>query len=200
MRLTRSSLAAATMVAVAAAAQTTVRLAPAAQVSPTPEELAQFFEVFVGDGASRPSAAVVKRILALDANGDTHVSRDELPERMRILIERGDLNGDGVLMAQEVERVVELISASPRTNPPPPLRMKQPATMADVVRDLRLPAPKHDLAMAIVKNDRGGMCLVNNSQDVGLCELHARLRELLDDDEYENFVAAANRLNGRVAF
>ena len=184
MRLTRSSVAAMVVATiVVAAAHVTGRLSPASRVSPTPEELAEFFDVFAGAGGQRPAAAVVKRILALDANGDTHVSRDELPERMHVLVEHGDLNGDRVLTAQEIERLVHLPPASPRTRTSLPAR-KRPVTMADVIRDLRLPQPKQDRAMAIAKDYVSGVP-------------DGRLRKLLDDEEYENFVASANRLNSR---
>ena len=62
-----------------------------------------------------------------------------------------------------------------------------------VIKDLKLPPAKHTLALAIVsphKVPRG----VNDPASRGL---HREMRPLLDDEEYENFVAAATRLSRR---
>jgi|SRR5687767_4332447 len=186
MRLTRSvaTTVAGVMSAVAAAALTTILLAPVAKVSPTPEELAERFTVFADERQT-------KRILAMDANGDTYVARHELPERMQNLM-RGDQNSDGFLSANEVRALVDAASRfSPRMNgapppppppPSPPLR-KERTTMVDVVHDQKLPRPKHDFAMALLENPGGTL-----SPDMGV-----RLRKVLDREEYDNFKAAAIR-------
>ena len=150
------------------------------RMSPTPDELAERFSVFVD--AENPSGAVVKRILALDMNGDTYVGRNELPERMQGLM-RGDRNGDGLLAANEVKELVKRAAASRPRLPPPPFRRGRSTTLVDVVRDQKLPQPKHDFAMALVKNP-----VVAASTD-----LYVRLGEVLDREEYENFQAAARR-------
>jgi hypothetical protein len=185
MRLTRSvpTTVAGVMSVAAAATLTTILLAPVTKVSPTPEELAERFTVF----ADEPET---KRILAMDANGDTYVARHELPERMHNLM-RGDQNGDGFLSPNEVRVLVDAASRlSPRMNgappPPPPPQLphrQQRTTMVDVVRDQKLPQAKHDFAMALLKNP-----VVAASSD-----LYVRLREVLDREEYDNFKAAATR-------
>lgn len=152
-----------------------------AKMSPTPEELAKRFGVFADD-PSHPSVAVAQRILALDENGDTYVARDELPERMQSLM-RGDRNGDGLLAANEVKELVKQAGASRSRFPPPPLPRGRTTTLIDVVRDQKLPQPKHDFAMALLENP--GVTL---SPDLGV-----RLRKVLDRVEYENLKAAMTR-------
>jgi hypothetical protein len=151
------------------------------KMSPTPAELAERFSVFADDAAD-PSIAVAKRILALDANGDTYVGRNELPERMQGLM-RGDQNGDGLLAANEVKALVKRAAAARPRVPPPPLRRGRSTNLVDVVRDQKLPQAKHDFAMALVKNP-----VVAASSD-----LYVRLHEVLDREEYENLTAAATR-------
>jgi hypothetical protein len=46
---------------------------------------------------------VVDRILSFDKNKDGKISKDELPERMQYLIEKGDTNKDGVLDKEEIK-------------------------------------------------------------------------------------------------
>ncbi len=47
----------------------------------------------------------VQTLMALDRNGDGKISKDELPERMQGMLERGDENKDGVLNADEVRKL-----------------------------------------------------------------------------------------------
>ena len=152
-----------------------------AKLGPTPAELAERFSVFADDPTD-PAVIVAKRILALDENGDTYVSRTELPERMQSLM-RGDQNGDGLLSASEVKALVTRAATGRPRFPSPPLRKGRPTSLVDVVRDQKLPQAKHDLAMALVKNP-----VVAVSSDVDV-----RLHEVLDSEEYENLKAAATR-------
>lgn len=180
MRFRQLMATGATVVAsVVIGALTTVRLAPAAKISPTPEELVERFSVFADD-------AVAKRILARDVNGDTYVARQELPERMQGLIERGDQNADGFLTANEVRALVSQASSSRSrftAEAVEPQSRKQRADMTDVVSDLRLPPPKHDMALEFLRKP------IDAGSDLSL-----RMRQLLDDEEYENFEAAAARI------
>ena len=146
---------------------------------PTPEELAERFSVFEESGLENQS--VSRRIMALDANGDTYVARQELPERMQGLM-RGDRNRDGLLSASEVTAVVnQKPSSRPRFNDVP-LPRKEPATLTDVVKDLRLAPATHQLVMDLLNNP---------------VTMRDRLRKVLDDEEYQNFLAAAKRIGLR---
>lgn len=55
-----------------------------------------------GRGGPDMSGEVVERIFGFDANQDGKLTADELPERMKSLLERADANKDGVLDRQEV--------------------------------------------------------------------------------------------------
>ena len=45
---------------------------------------------------------VVNRMLQFDKNADGRLSKDEVPERMQGMFERGDTNGDGFLSRDEL--------------------------------------------------------------------------------------------------
>lgn len=47
--------------------------------------------------------AMLERMLAMDANGDGKLSGDELPERMKPMLERSDANKDGFLDREELQ-------------------------------------------------------------------------------------------------
>ena len=56
------------------------------------------------EGPQRPDPAeeAVKTYLAFDKDGDGKLTRDEVPERMQGIFERGDANHDGVLTTDEL--------------------------------------------------------------------------------------------------
>jgi Ca2+-binding EF-hand superfamily protein len=54
------------------------------------------------DPASKQGDEMVKTYMAFDKNGDGKLQREEVPERMQGLFERGDANHDGVLTAEEI--------------------------------------------------------------------------------------------------
>ena len=64
-----------------------------------------------GGGSGLRDADVVERVMSFDANADGRIEPDELMERMRPLVNRGDANGDGALDAAEVRALA--------ANPPP---------------------------------------------------------------------------------
>ena len=58
-----------------------------------------------GPGPGGPTAdpeEMVKTLMAFDKNGDGKLSKDELPERMQGMFERGDTNKDGFLTPDEI--------------------------------------------------------------------------------------------------
>ena len=68
-----------------------------------------------GEGASDPKE-MVTRMLSFDADKDGKLSRDEVPERMAGLLERGDINKDGFLDQDELTKIAE--QQASRRQPP----------------------------------------------------------------------------------
>jgi hypothetical protein len=56
---------------------------------------------------------IVERIMSFDKNKDGMVTRDELPERMQFLIDRGDTNKDGALDRDEIRKLVTARAPGP---------------------------------------------------------------------------------------
>jgi len=158
----------------------------AAHVSPTAEELAERFIEVPANEAEQQSIAVARRIMARDANGDTYLAREELPERMQGLM-RADGNRDGLLSTTEVIAFVNRSAPTqPRFAPPPPVRAA--TSLYDVVNDLRLSSAKHDSVMQVLRKNP----LIDRSDAL------ARLRQVLDGEEYGNFVAATTRISAGI--
>jgi hypothetical protein len=136
----------------------------------------------------RSLLSVTERLVSFDVNADHRISRDELPERMQALVARGDKNADDALDAQEVHALVNA-AASERVRAS--FRFQSSDGLPGVINDLKLPPAKHARALAIVS----GHALPRHVNDLHSGTLLREMRALLDDEEYENFVAAATRLS-----
>lgn len=132
-------------------------------------------------------AAVVDRILSFDANGDDRIARDELPERMQGKVSLGDKNQDEVLTRDEVVALVAAASPARRVQR---FTTRGVASLAEIIVDLKLPRATHDRAMEIVKEHNASPTVNVLAGD----KIYVAMRELLDDEDYDNFVAAAARL------
>ena len=130
--------------------------------------------------------AVLDRILSFDVNGDNRIARNELPERMEGLVSRGDRNQDGVLTPEEIIPLIDLQPAPPQR--PSNVNLHGPMGLAGVIADLKLLPATHDRALAIVTGPR--------SADPGNEFFKTEMKDLLDDEDYENYLAAAARLRG----
>jgi hypothetical protein len=141
-------------------------------------------------GPARSPAAVIERLRSFDINADDRISRDELPERMQGLVARGDTNADAVLDSNEIRAFVNKAS-SERIR----VSFRQPPSegLPGVISDLRLPPAKQARALAIVSAHMPS----RNVNDPALLE---EMKAMLDDAEYENFLAAATRLSRSADF
>jgi len=139
------------------------------------------------NSSSRSPKAVLERVLSFDANGDQRISREELPERMQGLIARGDKNADAALDSEEIRALMNAEPPSRRVVFPSP----SSEGLVDIVHDLKLPPAKHQQALAIVAAHK----MPRNFNDPASADLSRQMRAVLDDEEYENFVAAATRLS-----
>jgi hypothetical protein len=134
---------------------------------------------------------VVNRIMSFDRDADGRVTKDELPERMQELVARYDRNDDGVLTADEVRTSVDsrftvqggVITSGAAAD----------EGLPGVINDLKLPASKREQALAIVQ----GQPAMRNINEPTSVDVYTKMRQLLDDEEYTNFEAAARRLTFR---
>lgn len=150
---------------------------------PTPSPLPLLVRSF-------PLSDVTERLMSFDNNKDDLVSRDELPERMKGLIGRGDRNADGTLDLEEMGPLVNTEAPDRRRV----FSRQQPSDgLAGVISDLKLSPAKHERALAIMNADR-----TTHGNAPTRSNLYADMRTILDDEEYGNFVAAAARSNRRM--
>jgi hypothetical protein len=164
-------------------------VAAAAQApAPAPAVLVREIQATPFAGPARSPAAVIDRLLSFDVNADKRISGDELPERMQKLVARGDKNADAALDSDEIRALVNAASFDRIRQS---LRPQLSEGLPGVITDLKLPPSKHERALAIVA-DRKPPRDVN---DPASSAFFAEMKALLDDEEYENFVAAATRLS-----
>ncbi len=133
-------------------------------------------------------AAVIQRLTSFDVNADGRVSRDELPERMQKLMTDGDKNADATLDSDEIRT---LVNAASFQRVRVEFRSQPSEGLPGVISDLKLPLEKHLRALTIVSDLKPPP----DQNDPASRTLFAEMKALLDDEEYENFVAAATRLS-----
>jgi hypothetical protein len=138
-------------------------------------------------GPGRSARSVIDRLVSFDVNADQRISRDELPERMQGLIARGDRNADATLDSDEIRALVNAASPERRHIS---FRAQSSEGLPGVISDLKLPPAKRTRALAIASAHQ----LPRNLKDAASSDLYREMRTVLDDEEYENFVAAAARL------
>ena len=141
---------------------------------------------------------LVAHIFRFDTNNDGRIAEAEFPERMRVLIARGDRNGDHALDAAEVtalaqnpERArttfaVDNQEINPRSDTP---RLGRPVSAEALLEELRLPPSKTTSALAILstrQNDSVPPVAVE-------AEVMRRLESILTDEEMTDFKAALAR-------
>jgi len=134
----------------------------------------------------RSPVAMIDRLTSFDANKDRLVSADELPERMQELVARGDRNADRALDPDEIRTLVNTAMSQRRRVS---FRTQPSEGLAGVISDLKLEPEKHRRALALVDANKPA-----NVRGAESTDLYQELKALLDDEEYENFVAASERL------
>ncbi len=169
---------------------------------------------------------VVERIMAFDKNKDGKVTRDELPERMHHLIEQGDTNKDGGLDRDEIQKLATTMASAP--GGPGGIRaitvdradtrgglggqvrvgFRQairdpgfdpgpgPGAIEGVVDDLKLPGKKKDQAMAAARAHEEN---VRKLMAQARADLLAKMKEILSEEEWQDFKAALDRPRGATA-
>jgi cytochrome c peroxidase len=170
-----------------AAAERPVRLAaPRAPAVPVPE---------------RPAIEdVLTRVMGFDRDGDGHLLRDELPERMHGIVTRGDRNRSGGIDRDEVRGLlssevdpgrgvaVARIAAD--------LRRVPDATVEALLGDLGLDAAVRDGALAVVARDREER---STTATASVERFRDEVRALLDAEQVRALIAILGRqIHGRV--
>ncbi len=137
---------------------------------------------------AKSSHAVMERLVSFDDNADHRISRHELPERMQGLVARGDRNADAALDSNEIRA---LVNAASSEHTRVSFRFQPSEGLPGVIKDLKLRPAKLADALAIVSAHK----LSRHVNDPTGSNLYAEMRAVLDDEEYENFVAAAARVS-----
>jgi hypothetical protein len=109
---------------------------------------------------------------------------------MQGLVTRGDRNADAALDSNEIRDLVHATSSGRRRVS---FRSQSSEGLPGVIKDLKLTPAKHTGALAIVSAHK----LSRNMNDPTGSDLYREMRALLDDEEYENFMATAARLSRR---
>jgi hypothetical protein len=177
-----------------------------------PQELARRAPISVDD--------IVEHIMSFDKDKKGKVTRDDLPERMRHLIELGDTNKDGALDRDEIKELAAKLATGPggpggpraitvdrpdfRIGPGPgpggpggfalggAIR-SGPGAAEAVVEDLKLSDKKKDQATAAAKAHEEN---VRKLMDQARADLLKKMKEILSEEEFEDFKAALDRPRG----
>jgi hypothetical protein len=155
-----------------------------------------------GRGGRLGVDAIVERILSFDKNNDGKVSKEELPERMQNLIEKGDTNKDGVLDKDEIRKLAADLARQeparggrggrgPRGGPPPgPGAGLPPPVLERAVADLKLSDAKKETVTTAIKASREDL---RKLTQLARAELLLKMDEVLSEEEYKKFKAALDR-------
>ncbi len=155
-----------------------------------------------GRGGRLGVDAIVERILSFDKDNDGKVAKDELPERMQNLIEKGDTNKDGVLDKDEIRKLAADLARTegargagrggrgPRGGPAGPPVGLPPRGIERAVDDLKLPETKKEQATAAIKANQE---TVRKLTQLARADLLLKMDELLGDEDFKKFKAALER-------
>ena len=154
---------------------------------------------------------VVVRLMRFDRNGDFKIAIDELPDRMQILVVRGDKTDDLMLDAREIRRMTEFGPEMPVLFPSPQFgygfgdafgTLSSRTHIENTIQDLRLAPDANEAAKRI------GAAFADELEAEALAKPHTadirlddarraaladRLSGVLSDEENENFRAALAR-------
>jgi len=172
----------------------------------SPEEYKKVREAtsrFQGPGG-RPGRApdvdeLVERILSFSKNKDGKVAKEDLPERMQYLIEKGDTNKDGVLDRDEIKKLAADLSreGSPRgVGPGGPggrgaaANGFPPRVVERAVNDLTLADKKKEAVAAAIKANQEN---VRKLSELARGELLVKMEEILSGEELTKFKSALDR-------
>jgi Spy/CpxP family protein refolding chaperone len=143
-----------------------------------------------------PVNDLVDRIMSFDKNKDGKVTKDELPERLHYLIERGDTNKDGALDLDEVKALAARLNRDgappergadgPPPPPPPPGPPGPPPGPERALDDLKLSDKQKQQADKILREHQEKMRKLRD-------EMLKEMKEVLNKEQFERFREAMER-------
>lgn len=143
---------------------------------------------------------VVEHILSFDKNKDGKISKDELPERMQYLIEKGDTNKDGVLDKEEIKVLaVQMAKEGPsvaatgrggRGGRGPAGSGLTLAMVERAVDSLKLADGKKEPAAAAIKAQKEDL---NKLSALVRADLLVQISDVLTDEQLTKFKVALDR-------
>jgi hypothetical protein len=158
---------------------------------------------------------IVERLLAFDKNNDGKITADELPERMQHLIALGDINKDGALDKEEIQKLATTLEAfaglagngGPGGPPPGVLAKDGPkggppkggpfrGAANDVQRtldDLNVSGPVRDKADRAL---RAHQDKIRRFEELARAELIMQMKDVLNEEDYRVFKSALDRPAG----
>jgi hypothetical protein len=147
---------------------------------------------------------IVERIMSFDKNKDGKITKDELPERLQNLIEKGDTNKDGALDKDEIKALATKIQQEGlggfggfgrfggRGGPPGGFGPGNRAERA--LNDLNITdTKKKEAATAAVKAHEE---TVKKLMELARADLLLKMKDLLSADEYKKFKEELERQPG----
>lgn len=190
----------------------------------SPEEFKRLRESLSGPGGG-PRATqedIVERIMSFDKNKDGKITRDELPERMQDLIEKGDTNKDGALDRDEIKKLAADLARDGfpgggpgdgffpgpggpggpggRLPPGPGGRGGRPPGPGFGLPPRELDRAVDELKLTDQKKESANAALrahhdnMRKLTDMARAELLLRMDEVLSAEEFKSFQAALERL------
>jgi hypothetical protein len=160
---------------------------------------------------------IVDWIMSFDKDKKGKVTKEDLPERMQYLIEKGDTNKDGALDKAEIRALalklqkdgfargggfrvsggggpegVRIGTGGPVGGPGP--RVEQ---IGGILDDLKLDGKKKELAEAAGKAHQESL---RKLMDQARTDLLQKMKDILSEEEFENFKAALDRPRSETFF
>ena len=154
------------------------------------------------DGRRLTVDDVVERIMLFDKNKDGKITKDELPERMQYLIEKGDTNKDGALDKEEIKALAAELAKdgsfggagpggrggpSGRGSPGSGLSLRM---IERAVDDLKLSEAKKESVAAAVKAQKEN---AHKLTELVRAELLLQIGDVLSEQELKTFKVVLDR-------
>jgi hypothetical protein len=139
---------------------------------------------------------VVERIMSFDKNKDGKVTKDELPERLHYLIDKGDINKDGALDKDEITKLAADVARDRFVRGRGPGRRGgagplpgpgggfPPFVVERAVDDLKLSETKKETADAAVKASQEN---IRKLTELARADLLLKMDEILSAEDFKKF-------------